>query len=528
MNKVMVVHGYVLSGTGSNLYVRNVVKKMCEVGQDVVLVCQEFTPEDYDFINRCFRQDGASFNLEFDRDSKYPGKCDIYIPDTKNELLVYVYDKYKHLDVKEMHTVSDQDIDNYINMNASCIKYIMENEKIDKAYSNHLVLQPQYVSKGIKDAKSDTKHIIIGHGSDLNYAISNSKYLEKLSIETLKSCNQLVAVSQHSKETMQEFYKDLDLSDCKVIPAGLDEQLYFDMDEKSEKEMLSEYIKTHDQNHGFNDKVALKIKEMVKNNDFNFNDVDDMYEAKDIEHNIKDKLFDTLYNKDLKKVIYLGKYLEQKGIIPLILGLPLLYANNPNTNVILVGFGALRSKIEYIINLIEQDKLEVLFNNYEKLNVTLQEDINILNQLKENLKDANYKEKYYSKISKLREATLFTGYFDQKYAIRILCHGKISIFPSIYTEAFGMVIIEAMAAKVTPLVTKHSGFKETLETAANEITDLDINELSVELDKDMLDNIVAKATTLLNADNTHINDEMSEFALKNYGWKEIAKDLLNL
>lgn len=528
MNKVMVVHGYVLSGTGSNLYVRNVVRKMCEVGQDVILVCQEFTPEDYDFINRCIRQKGDEFVVDFERESNYPGKCDIYIPDTHNELLVYVYDKYKDLHVREMAYVSEDEINQYIDWNASCIQHILENEKVDKAYSNHLVLQPQYVAKGIKDAKSDTKHIIIGHGSDLNYAISKSEYLDGLSRVTLANADQVVGVSHHSKETMQNFYSDMDLSGIKVIPAGLDEDLYQDMDQDAERSMLGDYILKIDQGHGFGPSQEVMIKEMVRNSDFDFNKVDDTYEAKDIEQNISEKLFAKMYDPEIEKIIYLGKYLEQKGLIPLVLGLPLIYDKNPKAHVLLVGFGALRSKLEYIMNLIEDDKLDILFDNYDKLGVTLQEDIDILDELKQNLENTQYKNAYMNGAQLLRENTLFTGYFDQEYAVRILKSGKVSIFPSIYVEAFGMVIIEAMASKVTPLVTRHSGFKETLEAAAAKIADLNIMEMSVELDRYMLDNIVNQAIKLLATDTTHENNEMSEFALANYGWQGIAKDLLAL
>jgi len=522
------VHGYLLSGTGSNLYVRNIVKKMCEMGQDVVLVCQEFTPEDYDFIARHIRAAGDEYHVVFDRETPYPGKCEIYVPDTNNELLVYVHDRYKDLNVREMKDVSEEGIQEYIRLNARTIQYICENYDISKAYSNHLVLQPQYVAKGIKDAQSRARHIVIGHGSDLNYAISQSEYLDGLSRTTLTTCDQLVAVSQHSKETMQEFYGDLDLSTCKVINAGLDEQLFGDMAEHEEKAMLEAVIDATDRGHGFSAQQSEMIGAMIDQNSFDFEEVQASYEAKDVETGIKDRLFDMLYTRDNEIVIYLGKYLETKGLIPLVLGLPLLYARNPRIDFIFVGFGALRAQLEYILQLIKQNRLEVFFEHAHDLGVTLEQDFKAVEELKQYLSDPENRAHYEKGVESLDTNTLFTGYFDQRYAVRILHSAEVSIFPSIYVEAFGMVIIEAMAAKVKPLCTRHSGFKETLDTAAANIPGMDIDDFSVPLDERVLFNTVERTIALLEENKEDLVNEMSEFALNNYSWKGITKQLMEL
>ncbi|MCL2529921.1 MAG: glycosyltransferase [Coriobacteriia bacterium] len=528
MSKILMVHGYVLCGTGSNLYVRNIVRNLCEMGQDVVLVCQEFTPEDYDFIARHVAAKGDDFREVFERETPYPGKCEIYVPDTANELLVYVYDRYKDMLVQEMKDVSEGEIQDYIRRNAATIAHICAHNDISKAYSNHLVLQPQYVAEGIKAACSKARHIIIGHGSDLNYAISKREYLDALSRVTLASCDQLVAVSHHSKQAMQDYYDDLDLSACAVINAGLDEQLYGDMPLEEERLMLAAYIDAADQGHGFSAAQSKMIAEMVKQGSFDFAEVQASYEAKDIEVSIKDKLFDMLYVRDNQKLVYLGKYLEQKGLIPLVLGLPFLYAHNPKINFILVGFGAFRAQLEYILQLIKLDKLEVFFANARALGVNLEQDFKALEVLREFLLDPENKALYQKGAALLDTNTLFTGYFDQRYAVRVLHSAEVSIFPSIYPEAFGMVIIEAMAAKVKPLCTRHSGFKETLETAASSIPGMSAEDFSVPLDEQILLSIVEKALALLSSDNKELTDQMSEFALNNYGWMGITKKLMEL
>ena len=47
---ICIMHGYLLEGSGSNLWTRSIVHALCRDGQDVHLVCQEAHPKIYDFI----------------------------------------------------------------------------------------------------------------------------------------------------------------------------------------------------------------------------------------------------------------------------------------------------------------------------------------------------------------------------------------------------------------------------------------------------------------------------------------------
>ena len=44
-------HGYMLSGTGSNIYVQNLCRALVRGGHDVHLLCQEEHPLDYEFVD---------------------------------------------------------------------------------------------------------------------------------------------------------------------------------------------------------------------------------------------------------------------------------------------------------------------------------------------------------------------------------------------------------------------------------------------------------------------------------------------
>ena len=48
---ICILHGYLLEGSGSNLWTRSIIQSLCRQGKTVHLVCQENHPEIYDFIS---------------------------------------------------------------------------------------------------------------------------------------------------------------------------------------------------------------------------------------------------------------------------------------------------------------------------------------------------------------------------------------------------------------------------------------------------------------------------------------------
>ena len=77
-----VVHGYLLRGTGSNLYVSNLCRTFCRQGHRVLLFSQEEEPAAFDFISRSkeFNEDNRSTNLTMEQKTAYPGSCLHYRP----------------------------------------------------------------------------------------------------------------------------------------------------------------------------------------------------------------------------------------------------------------------------------------------------------------------------------------------------------------------------------------------------------------------------------------------------------------
>ena len=80
------LHGYLLEGSGSNLWTRCVVESLCRDGQTVQLVCQEPHPEQYDCIAEVPVLADGSVREALRARGAYRGKCIMHKPQLRRTL----------------------------------------------------------------------------------------------------------------------------------------------------------------------------------------------------------------------------------------------------------------------------------------------------------------------------------------------------------------------------------------------------------------------------------------------------------
>ena len=92
---ICLLHGYLLDGSGSNLWTRSVVRALVREGTTVHLVCQEPHPEKYDFISEAIEyHPHGRVQTVLDRRTDYAGRCIMHQPMLGDTLPVYVWDAY--------------------------------------------------------------------------------------------------------------------------------------------------------------------------------------------------------------------------------------------------------------------------------------------------------------------------------------------------------------------------------------------------------------------------------------------------
>jgi glycosyltransferase involved in cell wall biosynthesis len=122
---------------------------------------------------------------------------------------------------------------------------------------------------------------------------------------------------------------------------------------------------------------------------------------------------------------------------------------------------------------------------------------------------------------------LFTGAFEHRHLVQLLPLADMSVVPSIFPEAFGMVAAEAAAAGSPPLVARHSGLREIAEGLEAEYP-LEHRHLAsfAKGDTDELRTRLRELLALPESERAAIAEAARRAALTRWSWAGVADRLL--
>src|SRR5665811_2430434 len=146
--RFLLFHGYMLRGTGSNIYTANLARALARLGHEVHLVCQE----------RQVRIEGV----------------EIHNPEIHGLLPVYVKDPYEGFEVKAFPELSEGELERYLDANVAAVRELAASVGgFDAALAGHLVMGPAVLARaGIGE------FAVKVHGSALEYTVKpNPRFL---------------------------------------------------------------------------------------------------------------------------------------------------------------------------------------------------------------------------------------------------------------------------------------------------------------------------------------------------------------
>src|SRR3954470_4745144 len=113
--KIVLWHGYLLGGTGSNVYTRALARVWSRLGHEVVVVCQERNPGAYDL-----------------------GGARVVRPELPNDLLpVFVLDRYEGLEPRLLQELTRAERERYAEATAAALRELLP---ADLVFANHVLL----------------------------------------------------------------------------------------------------------------------------------------------------------------------------------------------------------------------------------------------------------------------------------------------------------------------------------------------------------------------------------------------------
>src|SRR5215210_3337372 len=144
--RVLIFHGYLLHGTGSNVYNAALAEALVRAGHEVHLLCQDRRPFDFGWVDAAGAWDGGALELRVRRE---PPRATVYRPDIAGLLPLYVADRYEGVEARPFPDLSEAELDRYVDLNVAAVREVAERVRPDVALANHLVMGPVVLARGL-------------------------------------------------------------------------------------------------------------------------------------------------------------------------------------------------------------------------------------------------------------------------------------------------------------------------------------------------------------------------------------------
>jgi len=186
--RILLWHGYLLGGTGSNVYTRALAREWSRAGHDVTVFAQEPHPELCDL-----------------------GGAQVVRPDIGRILPVFVLDEYEGLDARLVQDLTAEERDRYVAANAEALR---EHLPADLVFANHVVLG------GPVAAATGARYAVKAHGSELEYSMRGNDELSAWGRESLEGAEAVFVGSEHIRKVLEEVVGHVER--VHEVPPGVD------------------------------------------------------------------------------------------------------------------------------------------------------------------------------------------------------------------------------------------------------------------------------------------------------------------
>jgi glycosyltransferase involved in cell wall biosynthesis len=187
--RILLWHGYLLGGTGSNVYTRALAREWSRAGHDVTVVCQERHPERYDL-----------------------GGANVVVPDLPGQLLpVFVLDAYEGLHPKLLQDFSEAELAAYVAANAAAC----DDLRPELLFTNHVL-----AGGAVGAASRVDNWAVKAHGSELEYSMRGNERLARYGAEVLAGARAVFVGSTHIRTVLEEVVGHVDR--VHEVPPGVD------------------------------------------------------------------------------------------------------------------------------------------------------------------------------------------------------------------------------------------------------------------------------------------------------------------
>ena len=438
--RVLIFHGYLLHGTGSNVYNANLAESLARAGHEVHLFCQDHRAGDLPWVDATGHWDSGALEL---RRSREDARVTVYRPAIGRVLPVYVADVYEGFDARPFPELTHDEVEGYIEANARAVAEVAAAVRPDVALANHLVMGPAILARAL--AGSGIPYAVKIHGSALEYTVKPHPEFLPYAREGLAGARGVLVGSRHTAESLWAAMDDPQLERrTRLGPPGVDIAAFAPREPAARAAGVGELIARLTS-------TAAAAGDRPEAGESSF--------SRDLAAAVT-----ALERLDLaqdRPVIFVGKLIGSKGVELLLAAWPLVLARVPAARLVVVGFGGFRAGLERLVERLAAGDLDAAADTRSETEAELPWLRAFLTTMTPG-EAAAYREA----AAALPGRVLWTGRLDHAELHDLLPAMEAMVVPSTFPEAFGMVAAEAAACGALPVVAEHSGLAEVARTLA--------------------------------------------------------------
>lgn len=403
--RVLIFHGYLLEGTGSNVYNARLAAALVAAGHEVHLLAQEPHAEALPFVDAIGSWQEGTLRV---RVLQSPVRCTLYTPPIGSLLPVYVLDRYKGLTAKRFTDCTKSELERYLDANVAATAEVCARAGAQAALANHLVMGPVILARALP---ASVPYAVKIHGSALEYTVKAApeRFLP-YAREGLARARAILVGSSFTAGSLAGALCDPELAGrMRLVPPGVDTDLFAALPDEpaaraSAHRALVEALERECEglrrgsgpqpaaDDGFARAPQLAL-EAVRALD----------PAGDL------------------PIAFVGKLIAAKGPELALRAFALVHQQLPAARLLVVGFGELAAQLQALVEAGRAGQ---------------------------------------GPLAGAAQRIHFTGRLQHAELAPLLALCSAVVVPSIFPEAFGMIVAEAAAAGALPVSADHSGLAE--------------------------------------------------------------------
>lgn len=539
---ICILHGYLLEGSGSNLWTRSVVEALCRQGETVHLMAQENHPDRYPFIAeaRHYHTDGSVETFYRNAEHRHPGSCILHTPVLGDTLPVFVWDEYEEFSrVVPMVDLPDDEIETYLEKNVRALTRIVRESGITAIHTNHAVLM-SVVGQRV-GAASGIPFSIMPHGSALEYAVKRDPRFMRLARSAFADAKRVFVIGDEMRNRVHAAFSGLPGLDARMVELhlGVDTSQFEPVPRPQRHRKAAQFVRSLEglergRSAGQTEEMLAHLK-----GDLTLPALEEVlaigrgFTSKVPDEDLEAKL-GTINWDDEPILLYVGRLISAKGIQDVIAALPLLLERTPALRFLVVGHGPLREPLEAMLWALEHGE-RALFGRIVAEGRLLEEDpegeggghalakvAQFLDLLSRAELDAYFEA---GRRHVRRDRVIFTGYLTHNELRHLFPCCDAAIFPSLVREAGPLVFLEALASGVFPLGTYFGGMKASIDSVAEVLPPEVAGVMKLDPEKTVAD-IVRHVPPALEMGERY-KEVLFRVARDRYEWSSVGRTILN-